>query len=189
MHLSTRAVRGAALALVVIGATACGDTAENEKAAVTTVTTGPTTTAGGKTLEVTGDDYEFKGVPAKIAPGTVISFTNASKREVHELIALRVKDGETRPVAALLQLPEAERDAAAEFKGVAFAYPGEKGQTPAGPVDLSQPGRYVFVCTIPTGADPAAFRAASEKATDGPPSVPGGPPHVANGMLAEVTVG
>lgn len=190
MHLSSRAVRGAALALVVIGG-ACGETSDDQKAAVTTVTTASTTTAAAKTVEVTGDDYFFKGVPAKIAPGTVISFTNASKKEVHELVALRVKEGETRPASALLQLPEAERDAAAEFRGVAIAFPEEKAITPEGPVTLTQPGRYLFVCVIPTGADPAAYREAVKNPNPSgpPPSVPGGPPHVANGMVAEVTVG
>ena len=191
MHLSSRAVRVAALALVVSGTSACGDTSD-EEAAVTTVSTAAATTtttaAGGKSLEVTGDDYVFKGVPAKIAPGTVISFTNASKREVHELVALRVKDGETRPASVLLQLPEAERDATAEFRGVAIAFPGEKGITPEGPVTLTQPGRYLFVCAIPTGADPAAYREAV-KNPGPPPSVPGGPPHLVNGMVSEVTVG
>jgi len=185
MHVRSRAVRGAALALVVIGG-ACGDTADDEMAAVTTVPSAPATTGAAKTLTVTGVDYAFEGVPAKIAPGTTISFTSASKKEVHELVALRVMDGETRPAGLLLQLPEAERDSVAEFRGVAFAYPGEKGATPQGPLVLTQPGRYLFVCTIPTGADPAAYRAAPPGP---PPEVPGGPPHVAAGMVTEVTVG
>ncbi len=53
---------------------------------------------------------------------------------------------------------------------------------------LTQPGRYLFVCTIPTGADPAAYREAA-KNPGPPPSIPGGPPHVVVGMLSEVTVG
>ncbi len=40
---------------------------------------------------------------------------------------------------------------------------------------LTQPGRYIFVCTIPTGADPAAYREAA-KTPGPPPDVPGGPP-------------
>ena len=188
MRLSSTALRGAALAIVVTGA-GCADTGSDEKAAVTTVTATPNTTAGAKTLEVIGDDYEYKGVPAKIAPGTVISFTNASKREVHELVAVRVKDGETRSTAELLELPDEEGEKVTEFKGVAIAYPGEKAETPAGPLNLSQPGRYLFFCFIPTGADPVAYKEASSKATDGPPKVAGGPPHIKSGMLAEVTVG
>ena len=52
---------------------------------------------------------------------------------------------------------------------------------------LSQPGRYLLVCTIPTGADPAVYREKAKTAT-GPIEVPGGPPHVAKGMVSEVVV-
>jgi len=174
---SNAALRAAVVALVVAGG-ACASTDDDEKAVATTVGTAATSTPATKTLEVTGDDYEFKGVPAKIAPGTTITFTNASKKEVHELIALRVKDGETRPAGTLLQLPEAERDAAAEFRGVAVAFPGEKGFTPEGPIVLAQPGRYLFVCVIPTGADPAAYREAAKTPGPPPPGTDGGGPGV-----------
>ena len=40
---------------------------------------------------------------------------------------------------------------------------------------------------IPTGADPAVYLEAAA-ASDGPPQVDGGPPHVAHGMFAELTV-
>ena len=189
----SRTLLSVGLALTLGGA--CGENSDDETGAgatstpQTTAKAAPSTTAGGaaKTLAVTGIDYAFTGVPATVAAGTVVSFTNSSTKEVHELVALRVKDGETRPAPVLLQLPEAERDAAAEFKGVLIAFPGEAGVAPQGPVTLSQPGRYLFVCTIPTGADPAAYRAAA-KNPGPPPEVPGGPPHVVAGMLSELTV-
>lgn len=31
-------------------------------------------------------------------------------------------------------------------------------------------GRYVVICAVPTGSDPAAFLAALERATDNPPT-------------------
>ena len=167
---SSTALLGAALALTVI-AGACGGSSDDE----------------AKELKVKGVDYAFEGIPKTVAPGTVVSFTNESKKEVHEIVALRVKDGETRPISALLALPEAERDSAAEFRGVVVAFPGEKGTAPQGPLTLSQPGRYLLVCTIPTGADPAVYREKAKTAT-GPIEVPGGPPHVAKGMVAEVNV-
>ena len=186
---SNAVVWGPALALVLAAGGCASTSDEAGKAASTTApATAPTTKVDAKTLTVTGVDYEFKGVPAKVAPGTTVNFTNDSTKEVHELVALRVVDGETRPMATLLQLPEAERDKAAEFRGVAVAFPGEKGFTPQGPVTLTQPGRYFFVCTIPTGADPAAYREAAKKPGP-PPDVPGGPPHVAAGMVAQLTVG
>jgi uncharacterized cupredoxin-like copper-binding protein len=180
-----------ALALTVVGG-ACGDNSDDETTgtgAGASSTVAPTSTAGGKALAVTGVDYAFTGVPKTVPAGTVVTFSNTSTKEVHELVALRVKDGDTRPVSALLQLPEAERDQAAEFKGVSIALPGEPAVTPEGPVTLAQPGRYLFVCTIPTGADPAAYKAAMQNPTSGPPpSIPGGPPHVVQGMVSELTV-
>jgi hypothetical protein len=44
------------------------------------------------------------------------------------------------------------------------------------------------VCFIPTGADPQEYLTAAQEATDGPPQVEGGPPHVVHGMFAEFTV-
>ncbi|MEO7837098.1 MAG: hypothetical protein ABIS21_05600 [Acidimicrobiales bacterium] len=185
----------AAVALAMVGG-GCAETKDEKVSTGAGATTtapskgAPQTTTeavGSKTLAVIGADYAFEGVPPTVASGTVVSLSNTSKKEVHELVALRVKDGETRPVSALLQLPEAERDQVTEFRGVLVAFPGEAGFAPQGPLTLSQPGRYIFVCTIPTGADPAAYRAATQK--PGPPAdVPGGPPHVAAGMLSELTV-
>lgn len=53
---------------------------------------------------------------------------------------------------------------------------------------ISGPGRYAIVCFIPTGADPAAHLEAAQQPSEGPPQVEGGPPHVANGMFAELEV-
>lgn len=177
----TRRLLCTALALALV-AGACGDSSD-PKVASGASSTAPAT---GNTLAVTGVDYAFTGVPKTVAAGAVVSFKNASPKEVHEIVALRVKDGDTRPMSVLLQLPEAERDKAAEFRGVVVAFPGEDGFAPAGPLTLSQPGRYLLVCTIPTGADPAAVRAAP-KGPDAPP-LAGGPPHVVQGMASELTV-
>lgn len=183
---------GSVLALV-LSAAGCGATTDeaSSKPTTTAAAVAPATTAkagAASTLAITGVDYAYKGVPAKVAPGTVVTLTNESTKEVHEVVALRVVDGETRPMAALLQLPEAERDKAAEFRGVTVAFPGEKGFSPQGPLTLTQPGRYLLVCTIPTGADPVAYREKA-KTAQGPVVVPGGPPHLVGGMAAELTVG
>ncbi len=186
----TRTWLSAALALTLV-ASGCGDNSDDEPEAETGAGTtakapGATGAAGGKTLAVTGTDYAFGGVPATVPAGTVVSFKNESDKEVHELVALRIKDGDTRPLSGILTLPDAERDAAAEFRGVLFAFPGEEGMAPAGPVTLAQPGRWVFVCSIPTGADPAAYRNAPQG--PGAPEVPGGPPHAVQGMVTELQV-
>jgi uncharacterized cupredoxin-like copper-binding protein len=179
-----------ALAAIAVAGAGCGDSSdETTGTGAGASSTAAPTSAASKTLEITGIDYAFTGVPKTVAAGTVVTFKNTSTKEVHELVALRVKDGDTRPVSALLQLPEAERDQAAEFKGVSIALPGEPAVTPEGPVTLAQPGRYLFVCAIPTGADPAAYKAAMQNPTPGPPpSIPGGPPHVVQGMVSELTV-
>ena len=52
---------------------------------------------------------------------------------------------------------------------------------------LQEPGRYLVICTIPTGADPAEYLAA-EATSNGPPDVEGGPPHFTHGMYAELDV-
>jgi len=182
----TRTLLSTALALAVIGG-GCGDTKDETTTGAGASTTAPAATAAGKALAVTGTDYAFVGVPKTVAPGTVVSFKNTSPKEVHELVALRVKNGDTRPLGTILQLPEAERDAAAEFRGVVLAFPNEEGFSPQGPLTLTQPGRYLFVCTVPTGADPVAYREKA-KTAQGPIEVPGGPPHVVQGMVAELTV-
>ncbi len=48
---------------------------------------------------------------------------------------------------------------------------------------LADPGRYLMVCTVPTGADPDAVLNASPREV-----VPGGPLHFTKGMYAELTV-
>jgi hypothetical protein len=68
--------------------------------------------------------------------------------------------------------------------------PGSDEQIVAvGDGTLTEPGRYVLMCFIPTGADPDEYLAAAA-ASDGeaPTGVAGGPPHVVNGMYAELQV-
>ena len=189
----TRTLLSAALALALVGGGACADTKDDKvatgAAAGASSTAAPKAAGGGQPLAITGTDYEFKGVPKTAAAGTVVTFKNSSAKEVHEVVALRVKDGETRPMSDLLALPEAEAEKVAEFRGVIVAFPGEEGFAPTGPLTLSQPGRYMLICAIPTGADPAAYKAALEaQKGPGPVEVPGGPPHLTKGMAAELTV-
>ena len=51
-----------------------------------------------------------------------------------------------------------------------------------------EPGRYVVICAIPTGADPVAYFDPANQSPDGPPNVEGGPPHFTQGMYADLTV-
>lgn len=158
---------------VVLAVASCGGDDDDDQVAVTAV------------------DYAFQGLPATVDPGTKLTLTNASSAEFHEMVVFRLPDGEARSAEELVALPEEQLDAL--FIGpptlVLLAPPDGAPQIEAvGDGTLTEPGRYVMFCAIPTGADPDAFLAALETATDGPPDVAGGPPHFVNGMFAEITV-
>jgi plastocyanin len=186
---------------------ACGDDDEStdtaaDDAVVTTTTEAPTddeptvtgASAGGGddavpgTLEVEAVDYAFQGLPETVPAGTRLTFTNSSTAELHELVAMRIPDEETRSLEELLTLPESELGAI--FGGppatVLLAPPAGEQISAVGDGTLAEPGRYALVCFIPTGADPAAYLA--EAGPDGPPDVAGGPPHIVHGMHAELVV-
>jgi hypothetical protein len=71
---------------------------------------------------------------------------------------------------------------------VLLAAPGGEQIPAVGDGILADPGRYAIVCVIPTGADPDEYLAAAAESDAGPPDVAGGPPHIANGMFAELVV-
>jgi len=147
------------------------------------------------TVAVKAVDYGFEGLPPKVGTGTTFTLTNASKVEAHELVAMRLPDGERRPAAELVRLPEDQLGAL--FSGPpAFglvAPPGGKSTVALGDGKLREPGRYLMLCFVPTGADPAVVIQALQKAAaagpeSGPPQIAGGPPHLAHGMYAELIV-
>jgi hypothetical protein len=200
-HLLRRAGLGALAASLAFGIVACGDdddAAETGDAPETTSTTAAdeattTTTgddAGGETLEVTAVDYAYEGLPDTIAAGTHISLVNATENnEAHELVAIRIPDDETRSVEELVALPAEESDAIfanVEPATVILTAPGETDVP--GPVvgdgTINEPGRYAVVCFLPVGGDPAVVL---DPNAEGPPESDA-PPHVSQGMFAEVTV-
>jgi hypothetical protein len=143
------------------------------------------------TIPVTGQDYSFVGVPELVATGAELTFTNASAAEFHEMVVLRVVDGETRSVDELLALPEEESESLAEFRGVLAAMPGEAAINPEGgdpSVTLTEAGRYIMICSIPQGADPEAVAASMQAAGGEQPALEGGAPHFTIGMATEFTV-
>jgi len=147
-----------------------------------------------KTVAVTASDYSFTGIPATVKAGTVFTLTNSSTKEIHEMVALRLPDTERRPVDELARLPE---DQVGELSPgppalVLVAPPGGAPQVAIlGGGSLKEKGRYVVLCFIPTGAEPAAYMAAAKaaQAADSPPErVPGGPAHFTHGMYAQIVV-
>jgi hypothetical protein len=140
-------------------------------------------------VAITAVDYAYEDVPDRIRAGSTIELVNDSQIEVHELVAVRLPDDEERPVSDIVELPP---DELVSFFGgvetVVVAPPAEAGFAVEGTGELTEPGRYAFLCVIPTGADPREYLAAAAEAEGGPPEVAGGPPHVLQGMWAEVTV-
>lgn len=188
------ALAGLVLATAVLGA--CSDDDEEASTGDTTETTTPATTEAPTTtadepavLEIAGIDYAFGGMPETIEAGTEIKLVNQSDTELHELVAVRLPDEETRPVDELVQTDMGAVFGAGEPALVVLAEPGSDEQIVAvGDGTLTAPGRYAVICMIPEGADPAEYLDAAAESEGGPPSVPGGPPHAMHGMYAEVVV-
>jgi hypothetical protein len=119
-----------------------------------------------ETVDVTGVDYAFEGVPESMEAGTVaFAFTNAGEEE-HEMLIFKKADGVTESFDEIFSGPEEDAEAKIEFSGVTFAPPGGEASTLA---ELSA-GDYAMVCFIPVGGGED------------------GPPHFAEGMIQEFTV-
>lgn len=178
----------ATTALLVLGACATDD--EPEEAETTEEATPEATQTSASGVEVTGEDYSFTGLPDTIDAGSRISFKNGSDKEVHEIVAFKMADTETRTAEEIFKLPEAELNAALGGPPVTVivAEPEKDGMAVVGDGALKDAGRYVFGCFIPTGADPAEYLKAAQEAGDDAPVVAGGPPHFTQGMYAEATV-
>jgi len=148
----------------------------------------------GQEVTITLSDYAFDGVPATVTTDTPITATNESTQEAHELLAFRLPDTETRSLTELTALPPDQLGAL--FPGAPAlaiaAPPDEDGEVVLGDGTLNEPGRYLLVCFIPTGADPEEVMSAMEDAAAdpnaGPPEIDGGAPHLAAGMIAELVV-
>jgi hypothetical protein len=173
--------------LFVLGACATDDEPEE---AETTEEASPEATEMSSAVEVTGEDYSYTGIPDTIDAGSRISFKNASDKEAHEIVAFKLADTETRTAEEIFKLPEAELNAALGGPPVTVivAEPEKDGVPAVGDGVLNEPGRYVFACFIPTGADPAEYLKAAQESGDDAPVVAGGPPHFTQGMYAEATV-
>lgn len=146
---------------------------------------------GDDTRTVTAVDYRFEDLPRTVKAGTTLTLENDSPRELHEMVVSKLPDGEQRSVDDLMKLPEDEFGAL--FQGpptaVIIAPPGGAETINAlGDGTLTEKGRYLVMCAIPTGADPAEYLKASESSGEGPPQVAGGPPHFTQGMFGQITV-
>jgi hypothetical protein len=198
MHTTTptrRALAAVLTAALALGVAACGDDDEAEDAATadTEVDSSTTTVAGEEepaVVDITAEDYRFVGLDQPVDAGSRLHLANTSAAELHELVAFRLPDDETRSADELIALGEDGLNAI--FQGppatVLVAPPGISGFPVVGDGTLDEPGRYLVLCSIPTGADPEAYLAAAQESQGGPVDVPGGPPHLVNGMYGELEV-
>ncbi|MGH9187989.1 MAG: hypothetical protein ACRD0U_19615 [Acidimicrobiales bacterium] len=192
MNASMSRAMGAAVAVALtFSLAACGDDDGDDRAEADATTTSEA--AGAETVEtvdVTAVDYRYEGLPSSVEAGTRLTLQNDSTREVHELVAIRIPEDETRPVDELAALPPDELFAVfpGEPAAVLLAPPSEEAFAAVGDGTLTEPGRYLLFCAIPTGADPEVFLAELETSEGEPPDVPGGPPHFVGGMFAELEV-
>ena len=185
------------LAALVVGISmltaACSDDSDASPSSATTASTAPagsdTGAPGHEHVEVTAVDFSFEDLPSTVGAGTRLSLRNAAAHELHELVAFRLPDAERRPVAELLKLPEAELGPMLGAPTtVLLAAPGQDQIPAVGDGTLTEPGRYLVMCSIPTGVEPAAYLKAAAAANGQKPDAAGGPPHFTSGMFAEVTV-
>ncbi len=185
-RLAASIAAGVLLAAVPL---ACSD-GEAAEPSTPDETTPSTTAAPAETIEVEAVDYAFEGLPSEIDAGTKLSLVNHSNTELHELVAFRLPDDETRSVEELMKLPPAELQQlmAGQPAAVLLAPPHGDQIEAIGDGTLDEPGRYAIICAIPTGVDPATYLEAAKASPGGPPDVPGGPPHIVAGMYGEVTV-
>jgi hypothetical protein len=138
-------------------------------------------------LAVEMDDFHYGDLPAEIPAGTRISVSNASESEIHEFVAVKLDDGDDRTVDDIVGGDIGALLGSREPATVLLAAPGGEQIPAVGDGTLADPGRYVVMCIIPTGADPGDYLAAAAT-SDGPPQVDGGPPHFVHGMYAELVV-
>lgn len=184
-----------ATALVALLPAACSSDADGASTAKTTTsmhdeqTTHAAGQSGPATYEVTLSDYSFSGLPESVAAGSKLSVSNAAATELHELVAFRLPDDETRTVEELVALPPAEIGATLGAPvTVLLAAPGGEQIAAVGDGTLSEPGRYAIICAIPTGVAPEVYLSAAAQSNGEPPQVDGGAPHMAHGMHTELTV-
>jgi len=127
------------------------------------------------TVEVSGIDFGFEGLPETIDQGRVaILFTNDGT-EAHEIAVMRRNDGVTESFEELLALPEEE--AMEKVTPVGGAFAAENGAQGLLVGDF-EPGDYIAICFIPAGS----------VSSDGAITEGTGAPHFTHGMQQEFTV-
>ena len=178
----------ATLSVAIITLTACAD--DEHDASTTAMSASPSAPDSDRRTEVVAVDFRFEGLPDRVPAGTTLTMRNDSAREIHELVVFQIPPEVTHTAEQLVALPEDDlfKLIPSEPDLVLLAPPGDESIAVFGDGTLTEPGRYMVVCAIPTGADPDEFMRQATETQDGPPDVPGGPPHFIAGMVADLTV-
>lgn len=104
-----------------------------------------------------GVDFDYLAVPERLKPGTYdFSFANVSPVEDHEIVFFRLKDRRDTVEDVAAAADRNDEDYFRRFRGVSFAGPLDV-QEPAelepgffaGRADLTDAGRYAYICFIP----------------------------------------
>lgn len=187
--------RGAAAFVLVLALGACSDDGDDvaadpsEETAPAEPSEEAAEGAEPETVVVLASDFEFADVPDTVPVGTKLTLHNDAPTELHELVAFRVADDEDRTLEEIMDLPQDEMQAVLGEPATVILTPpdSEDAIFATGDGSLSEPGRYLLACFIPTGVDPDEYLAAAAD-SDGPPDVGEGPPHIVHGMYAELQV-
>lgn len=183
---------GLGLVGVALVATACGDDGADGGSGTrsgTPVAAAPAAIGDADLVTVRATDFAFEELPGSVGAGTRFTLDNAAATELHEMVAIPIAADETRPIGELVQDDLETLLTSAPPAFVLLDPPGDAEPIVAvGDGALTAPGRYALVCMIPTGVDPGEYLDAAAASNGGPPQVDGGPPHVAHGMFAEITV-
>ncbi len=135
-------------------------------------------------------DFSFEGLPDTVPAGTRLTVMNSSPTELHKLSALPLPDDEDRSVDELIALPGAELAAILRVRPstVLVAGPGGPQVNEVGDGTLSEPGRYLLICAVPVGLDPAEYLNALQGDGRRPQITGAGAPHFKHGMVADIVV-
>lgn len=188
--------RGVRLASAVLGLSilvaACGDDdADDASPDTTQEPAGDPVSDEAPVVEVTAVDFAFEGLPSTVEAGTRLTLANDAPAELHELVVIPLPDDETRSAEELMHLPESELGPLLEAGPPALVIltpPGAEEIVAVGDGTLTEPGRYLVMCGIPTGVAPQDYLDAVAAAGGQKPEVEGGPPHFVHGMFADLTV-
>lgn len=178
--------------ILVLGSCSSADEAAQPSTNPSADASSTSAAATGPTIEVELRDGAFVGLPAEVEVGTTIRAVNTSSTEMHEFLAIRLPDGEDRTSEEIVALPEDELLAllgAAVPDVLRVALPGEPELEGVGDAVFEEPGRYLVICTVPTGADPAVL-IESDRYTTGrwPERYADAAPHYARGEHTDVLV-